>query len=186
MKNHKKVSKEEMCKILKISKRKATWMLQNNIIPCENRGTATHTYIIYLEDIVAYQNKNNQQKRDEIPIGIFNYKAAKISIGKELYIKLTNDKEERFMLYLERQLEVIPDSFDIDDCANIIGYHRGTVLRHITKGYLKAFKMRHQYIIPKAKLIDYLTTQEAFNIQRKSNWHKNMILEFIESEKEIE
>ena len=42
MKNGEIISLEQLYKMLHISKRKAAWMLQNGIIPCEIRNTPTH------------------------------------------------------------------------------------------------------------------------------------------------
>ena len=45
------ISLEQLYKMLHISKRKAAWMLQNGIIPCEIRPTKTHRYVIQMEDV---------------------------------------------------------------------------------------------------------------------------------------
>ena len=67
MKNGESISLEQLYKMLHISKRKAAWMLQNSIIPCEIRGTATHKYSIRKEDVLAYMAKSDREKRKEIP-----------------------------------------------------------------------------------------------------------------------
>ena len=68
------ISLEQLYKMLHISKRKAAWMLQNGIIPCEIRESLTHKYSIRKEDVLAYMEKSDREKRKEIPIGIFNAK----------------------------------------------------------------------------------------------------------------
>ena len=68
------ISLEQLYKMLHISKRKAAWMLQNGIIPCEIRNTPTHKYSIRKEDALAYMEKSSREKRSEIPVGIFNVK----------------------------------------------------------------------------------------------------------------
>ena len=68
------ISLEQLYKMLRISKRKAAWMLQNGIIPCEIRNTPTHKYTIRKEDVLAYMAKSEREKRKEIPVGIFNAK----------------------------------------------------------------------------------------------------------------
>lgn len=45
------ITKEQLYKLLHVSKRKAKWMLDEGIIPCVNRGTKTHTYLIRMEDV---------------------------------------------------------------------------------------------------------------------------------------
>lgn len=66
------ISLEQLYKMLHVSKRKAAWMLQNGIIPCRIRPTATHRYIIRLEDVEIYLQKQRKARREEIPVGIFN------------------------------------------------------------------------------------------------------------------
>ena len=68
------ISLEQLYKMLHISKRKAAWMLQNGIIPCEIRNTPTHKYSIRKEDVLAYMEKSAREKRSEIPVGISNAK----------------------------------------------------------------------------------------------------------------
>ena len=67
-------SLEQLYKMLHISKRKAAWMLQNGIIPCEIRESLTHKYSIRKEDVLAYIARSEHEKRSEIPVGIFNAK----------------------------------------------------------------------------------------------------------------
>ena len=74
MKNGEIISLEQLYKMLHISKRKAAWMLQNGIIPCEIRNTPTHKYSVRKEDVLAYMVKSEREKRKEIPVGIFNAK----------------------------------------------------------------------------------------------------------------
>ena len=74
MKNGEIISLEQLYKLLHISKRKAAWMLQNGIIPCEIRNMPTHKYSIRKEDVLAYIARSEHEKHSEIPVGIFNAK----------------------------------------------------------------------------------------------------------------
>ena len=46
---------EELCKLCHISKRKAKWLLENEIIPCVRSGNKRHRYKIKLSDAMAFQ-----------------------------------------------------------------------------------------------------------------------------------
>ena len=61
------ISLEQLYKMLHISKRKAAWMLQNGIIPCEIRNTPTHKYSVRKEDVLAYMAKSEREKRKNSP-----------------------------------------------------------------------------------------------------------------------
>ena len=54
VKKEEKLSAEEICKILNISKRKCAWMLQNGMIPCKDSGKKTRRYTVLRKDLDAY------------------------------------------------------------------------------------------------------------------------------------
>ena len=51
---------EEVCKILHISKRKCSWMLQNGSIPCKDTGKKTHRYLVLRHDLDEYIKDSEQ------------------------------------------------------------------------------------------------------------------------------
>ena len=63
------ISLEQLYKMLHISKRKAAWMLQNGIIPCEIRNTPTHKYSVRKEDVLAYIARSEHEKRRDHLLG---------------------------------------------------------------------------------------------------------------------
>ena len=111
------ISLEQLYKMLHISKRKASWMLNNGIIPCRIRPTKTHRYVILLEDVEIYMQKQRKARREEIPVGIFNAKPRKrevllnrqpvdtITIA-ECYITLADDCKEAFRAHVEKRLRL--------------------------------------------------------------------------------
>ena len=66
------ITKEQLYKLLHVSKRKAKWMLDEGIIPCVNRGTKTHTYLIRMEDVRIYLSRSDAERQRELPTGQFN------------------------------------------------------------------------------------------------------------------
>ena len=183
MKQENTISMEQLRKLLHISKRKASWMLRNGVIPCENRGCATHTFIIRMEDVEAYLAKPWQQRNKEIPVGGFNAKPTNIELHPEFYLKLRGAKRERFIEFLEETMSDVPDALTVDEVAGVIGYHRQTVYHHTANGDITAIRISGKYIIPKSELIQYLATDRAFRIQRKSEWHMEVVMEFLKREK---
>lgn len=183
MKQPDRISKDRMCKILHISKRKAQWMLENGIIPCEKKNTATHKYSIAMEDIRAYQKRSPVEKRKEIPVGIFNASAVVCEICPELYLKLRGAERSRFAALLAEEFEKSPDDLKINDAAELIGYDRSSILYHVQHGHIKGIFVAGIWHIPKNRLVTYLTTDRAMGIRHKSEWHRNMIRKYI-SDKE--
>ena len=181
------ISLEQLYKMLHISKRKAAWMLQNGIIPCEIRGTATHKYSIRKEDVLAYMAKSDREKRKEIPVGIFNAKKTNNPHRTESQgsdcggyfddtnYKLRGKERARFKEMLEELLSAVPDTLTVDEVAELTGYHRKTILRYVRRKYIYAVNIMGKYYISKQSIINYLVTDKAFGNTQKSEWHKNII-----------
>ena len=187
------ISLEQLYKMLHVSKRKAAWMLNNDIIPCRIRPTATHRYIIRLEDVEIYLQKQRKARREEIPVGIFNAKPRKRAVLlnrrpvdtvtiAECYITLADECQEAFRAHVEKRLRYTADAFVIDTAAEIIGYSRGMVLSHIQQKHIDAVRISGKYIISKAAIVDFLVSEIAFGIVNKSAWHMNTIRMFLNKE----
>ena len=184
------ISLEQLYKMLHISKRKVAWMLQNGIIPCEIRNTPTHKYAIRYEDVLAYMEKSEREKRSEIPVGIFNAKKTNNprrteSPGSDCggyfddtNYKLRGKERARFKEMLEKLLSAVPDTLTVDEVGELTGYNRTTILRYTRKKYIFAVNIMGKLYISKDSIINYLATDKAFKNTQKSEWHENIILNF--------
>ena len=192
MKNGEIISLEQLYKMLHISKRKAAWMLQNGIIPCEIRNTPTHKYSIRKEDVLAYMAKSDREKRKEIPVGIFNAKKTNNPRRTESLdsdcggyfddttYKLRGKERARFKEMFEDLLSAVPDTLTVDEVAELTGYHRRTILRYVQRKYIYAVNMMGKYYISKQSIINYLATDKAFKNTQKTPWHIAVIGQFLE------
>ena len=181
------ISLEQLYKMLHISKRKASWMLQNGIIPCEIRNTPTHKYSIRKEDVLAYIAKSDLEKRSEIPVGIFNAKKTNNPRRTEspdsdcggyfddTRYKLRGKERARFKEMLEDLLSAVPDSLTVDEVAELTGYNRTTILRYTRKKYIYAVTIMGKLYISKQSIINYLATDKAFRNTQKSEWHEYVV-----------
>ena len=181
------ISLEQLYKMLHISKRKAAWMLQNDIIPCEIRNTPTHKYSIRKEDVLAYMAKSEREKRKEIPVGIFNAKKTNNPRRTEspdsdcggyfddTNYKLRGKERARFKEMLKNLLSAVPDTLTVDEVAELTGYHRRTILRYVQRKYIYAVNIMGKYYISKQSIINYLATDRAFRNAQKSEWHEILI-----------
>ena len=185
------ISLEQLYKMLRISKRKAAWMLQNGIIPCEIRNTPTHKYSVRKEDVLAYMAKSEREKRKEIPVGIVNAKKTNNprrteSQGSDCggYFDDTNYKlrgKERARLkeMFEDLLSAVPDTLTVDEVAELTGYNRKTILRYVQRKYIYAVNIMGKYYISKQSIINYLATDKTFKNTQKSEWHKQVIMKLV-------
>ena len=186
------ISLEQLYKMLHISKRKAAWMLQNGIIPCEIRNTPTHKYSVRKEDVLAYMAKSDREKRKEIPVGIFNAKKTNNPRRTEspdsdcggyfddTNYKLRGKERARFKEMLEDLLSDVPDTLSVDEVAELTGYHRRTILRYVQRKYIYAVTIMGKYYISKSSIINYLATDKAFKNTQKTPWHIAVIGQFLE------
>lgn len=64
-----KISKEQLYKICHISKRKASYLLENGLIPCQDSGKMTRKYTIALKDVATFidARKTNPMRFDMPP-----------------------------------------------------------------------------------------------------------------------
>ena len=184
------ISLEQFYKMLHISKRKAAWMLQNGIIPCEIRNTPTHKYSVRKEDVLAYMGKSTREKRKEIPVGIFNAQKTNNPRRTEsqdsdcggyfddTHYKLRGKERAKFKKMLEDLLSAVPDTLTVDEVVELTGYHRRTILRYAQRKYIYAVNIMGKYYISKRSIINYLATDRAFKNTQKSEWHKKIIKVF--------
>lgn len=187
------ISLEQLYKMLHVSKRKAAWMLNNGIIPCEIRNTPTHKYSVRKEVVLAYMAKSDHEKR-KIPVGIFNAKKTNNprrteSQGSDCggyfddtHHKLRGKERARFKEMLENLLSAVPDTLTVDEVAELTGYHRRTILRYVQRKYIYGVNMMGKYYIPKQSIINYLATDKAFKNTQKSEWHIEIVHSFVEKE----
>jgi len=184
------MSLEQLYKMLHVSKRKAAWMLNNGIIPCQIRPTKTHRYIILREDVEAYLQKTRAERRKEIPVGIFNAKPTKQKVVinnnrpmdtvdlAECFITIADECKDDFRTHVEKRLQYFPDAITADKAADIMGYAKNTVHSYIQQKRIFAVQISGKYILPKSALVEFLVDDFAFEIIHKSTWHINTILTF--------
>ena len=184
------MSLEQLYKMLHVSKRKAAWMLNNGIIPCQIRPTKTHRYIILREDVEAYLQKKRAERRKEIPVGIFNAKPTKQKVVinnnrpmdtvdlAECFVTIADECKDDFRTHVEKRLQYFPDAITADKAADIMGYAKNTVHSYIQQKRIFAVQISGKYILPKSALVEFLVDDFAFEIVHKSTWHINTILTF--------
>ena len=175
--DHENITKEQLYKLLHISKRKAKWMLDEGIIPCQNRGTKTHTYLIRMEDVRIYLARPDAERSKEIPTGHFNAKPAKSYRKREALPPRELREEDRraFAGYLNELLADVPDDLSVLQASTLTGYCDKALLRWIADGTLYAVRICSQYHIPKVKLIEFLCSE---GMVKKSLKHCEMIRAF--------
>ena len=176
---------------LKISKRKAAWMLQNQIIPCQiNNNFTRDKYIIREMDVEAYLSRPPTERAREIPIGMFasDRKEVDPTVMPEdttlHQLPMTDAEKKEFIRYLKKHFAKLPDALTTKQVADAIGYQSETINKYISRGSLYAVSYFNQNLVPKIKFIELLTSDEMFHISKKSQIHRDLILNFRKKEQQ--
>jgi hypothetical protein len=139
--------------ICRISKRKATWLLENGYIPCEDTGKQTRRFKIRITDVIEYLTRLEDFPEYVLtPPGIFSsgikHKSkhrAEVQIDKDTFIKMLKKKWSSF-----------PDALTVDDAMQLTGHCKTTVSEWISKEKLFGVWYLNKYLILKDCLIEYI------------------------------
>ena len=148
------ISKDQLYRICHISKRKATWLLENGIIPCRDSGKKTRRFQIYTADVVNYLiTLENEPQKVAIPVGIFT--SNKYRKKRENPVAHLPRSELKKHLCLKWRSE--PDALTITQISKITGYNMQTVGQWISKGKLQYVSCPDGRKVAKRWLIQFMT-----------------------------
>lgn len=146
--------KDQLYRICHISKRKATWLLENGIIPCRDSGKKTRRFQIYTADVVNYLiTLENEPQKVAIPVGIFT--SNKYRKKRENPVAHLPRSELKKHLCLKWRSE--PDALTITQISKITGYNMQTVGQWISKGKLQYVSCPDGRKVAKRWLIQFMT-----------------------------
>lgn len=171
------ITMEQFYRIAHISKRKASWLLINGIVPCEDSGKKTRRFKIRLDDVIEYLQKVQSGTLDvSIPRGIFASGA-------------TNKPPREYMDCDELKRQLLADWYDAPDmltikqASEISGYVGTSILRWISRGQVKGILYHERYLVSKESLADFLSSKDGQDIVQKSELHQGVIEEFVAEQK---
>lgn len=180
-KNDEVLSLEQMRILLHISKRKAAWMLQNQIIPCTvNEQMTTHKYMVRREDVDAFLRLPAAEQRARIPVGQFNARDAYHTMSKAYVYHIPDNARNQFSEYVKDLFADRPDALTVSLVCSMTGYCAKTVIRWIDIGILFAVKVFDGHRIPKSSLVSFLSSDYAFRIHQKSEIHAAMVEKWMD------
>ena len=158
--------------ILKISKRKAAWILQHGYIKCTNTGKQTRQYEIGIDALFDYMDRMDRNDPDtKIPVGIFSSRPAKSPprkrMKKQLYINEISDVE--FKEWLAQEWEKVPDKLTIKSVTRLTGYSDSTVQRWAATNKLKHVILEDNSIVTTKEWLIEFYYNEGQWISKKSD-----------------
>ncbi len=166
-----KISQDQLYRICRISKRKATWLLENGYIPCQDTGKKTRRFKIEIMDVIEYLTRLEENPEALMtPPGIF-------SSGEKYRPKWRTELQidaDKFMEMLKKKWRGFPDALTVGDVMKMTGYCQTTISEWVSTGKLFSACCYSKYLIPKDCLIEYMATK-AHRIHLKSNTHMNLL-----------
>lgn len=165
------IGKDALCRLCRISKRHAEYLLQSGLIPCRRTGRKTRCYRIRMEDVKHYlEQREIDPERYRPPKNWYsrNARAVKLIPGEPL----PELPASAIVAYYQNALTAYPDVMDIDQICDLTGYHRGAVKIWMHKGYLQSLLVQNRRRIPKPFLLDFVASDYYAQITRKSKRHQ--------------
>ena len=178
------ITLDQLYQICHISKRKAKWLLDNKVIPCEDSGKKTWRYRIKTDDVIEYL-QNCEIRGDMAPVGIFSSQQAgnrrkKADEFYPLYEYLSIDSHiEQLRNYYIKLFKQFPDGLTTTDIAQMTGFTKTAINGWIQNGYLKAYHGQTNRI-PKTYLLDFVCSNYYIKMHTRSASQREHMLNFLE------
>jgi excisionase family DNA binding protein len=164
-----RLSLEQFRAVAHISKRKAKWLLENGVIPCEDSGKHTHRFQIRRSDVADFLRRLDKGEFDDvIPVGAFS--------NNTLHnISLLNTEPEGLLTFLMEEWAEQPDVLTTKQAAELTGYNDTTINKWAADGKIQAVNFYGKNLISKESLAEYLASYDGQRIARPSQKHRDII-----------
>lgn len=170
----KTISMEQLYRICHISKRKALWLLEHGVIPCEDSGKQTRRFQILLEDVINFLTKRDARELDAvIPRGAFS-NGSRHNNTSNTYL----NSEALFSLLIDRWQNA-PDMLTAKQAEVLCGYGTTTMNRWLQLGHVRGVTYYGVNLISKESLAEYLASPEGQRISVKSETHRLLLEEYL-------
>ena len=171
------VTKEQFYRLCHVSKRIASYYLEQGFLPCEKKNTKTHKYLIKTADIVAFL-----KTRQENP---FLYQAPAGMSRKPIEPQTTRNPLREspidlgtWQVFLSEVLSGFSDVCKVQELSRMCGYSRETILKWCEAGKFIFFDINRTYQIPKKSFIEFMASLEFATITQKQPKHLELLLQF--------
>ena len=170
------LSLDQFRAVAHISKRKAKWLLENGVIPCEDSGKQTHRFKIRRGDVADFLWRQEAGVLNSIiPSGVFS--------SSQLHnISLPNIEPEELFSFLMEEWADEPDMLTSKQAADLAGYNDTTINNWAADGKIRAVYYYGKNLISRESLAEYMSSPEGQRIARPSQKHQEIIEAFTDRE----
>lgn len=171
------ITLDQFYRICHISKRKAKWLLENGIVPCQDSGKKTRRFKIQTVDVVYYlQQLEINPEEVQPPVGIFN---SGYYNHEKVIRPITAQNSRSFKAYIIMKWSPESDLLRISDVHQLTGYHPMTISHWLASGKLKSIKISNKRIVAKAWLVDFMVEYTLNYPSYLSDKHKELTMHFL-------
>lgn len=169
------ISMEQFYKMAHISKRKAKWLLENGVVPCEDNGKRTRRSQIRLADAIAFLERwAAGELGKDIPAGAFS-SGVSHDIPEQAYF----DSEE-LTAYLLTLWQDAPDMLTVKQAAALCCYAPTSINHWVQNKRIEAILYFGNNLVSKESLAAFLASPYGQSIAVQSAWHKELMADFCE------
>lgn len=170
------VTKEQFYRLCHVSKRVASFYLEQGFLPCKKRKTKTHKYIIKTADIVAFLRKRqNDPLAFSVPAGTSRKPIDPGAMKQKPKPKESPIDPAAWRTFLTDVLSNYPDVCNVLEINRICGYSKETILKWCEAEKFICFNINRTNRIPKKTFIDFMTSAEFCTIAQKSVKHLELL-----------
>ena len=158
------ISADQLYQICHISKRKAKWLLNHGVIPCQDSGKKTRRYKIKLSDVIQYLYAcENAPDTVAPPVGEFNVKRKQLS-------PISQINKGKFCQFLHRVWLDESDALSVSNVRMLLGYRTETIRNWMAHKKLRSIRLPDgTQVVAKEWLVEFTT---AYTIRNPRNLSK--------------
>ena len=173
------ISMDQLYRICHISKRKARWLLEHRVIPCQDSGKQTRRFSIRLEDVICFLEQRDAGLLDDvIPQGIFSSESSHpVRPARQVL------DEDGLCVYLLECWEDWPDMLTTRQASELCGYSVNALNRWWNLGQIQGVKYRNELRYSKESLACWLASAKGQAIAALSQQHREWMKEFEQKNK---
>ena len=170
---------EQLYRICHISKRKARWLLEHGVIPCQDSGKQTRRFSIRLEDVICFLEQRDTGLLDNvIPQGIFSSESSHpVRPARQVL------DEDGLCVYLLECWEDWPDMLTTRQASELCGYSVNALNRRWNLGQIQGVKYRNELRYSKESLACWLASTKGQAIAALSQQHREWMKELEQKNK---
>ena len=170
------ISLDQLRVICQVSKRSASYLVTNGIIPSMDTGKKTWRYRIEINDVIAYLQRRDQIG-SQIPKGVVSSRNKRPKSPRksfaEIIIEGDKSKLGKYFKYIYADF---PDILTAADVAEMTGLGKETVYRYIRAGKIESLGLiNRKLVIQKKCIMEFVTTHEFIDCKSNSKSFINLI-----------